>query len=290
MKSILIDGGIGKQIALSGVINRFAMEGEDVTVVSPHDWCFWHLPNIKKVYPWGTPYLFQDILRDTEIVEFDPYKHPHVYRDGGSIIEAGAKMLWGDDHPPVDEMRPVIGLGVKEHQGLKNYRDVPEHKNGVIFYQPFGAMGADGVDPSARSMPLEFAHRVADALVATGKCVYYVGTVPFAHDGVFAFQPGTTFRQIMATIPQVDLCVGVDSSLHHAAVACGKRPIVLWGSTSEKIFGYEQFGWARDIREQKCPDFIPLRFPLNDPEIDERVQYANQFGDYAFSEIMKNVV
>lgn len=288
-KVLLVEGGIGKQIALTGVVCEYAKRlGETVIVISPHDYIWWGLPGIE-VYNVGHPHLYEHVIRPNDLIRLEPYHCPKTYRDEWHIISSSAHILSiiepsSQNEPDVEKegFLPRIALSVYEQNEAWAFKQRPENRDGFILFQPFGASHGQFGDHTSRSMPAEFAQQVAHELAKIGK-VYQVSSPGIAPlDGCVVFSPETTTRQIMSVAQYASCIVAIDSFLQHACAAIKKRAIVIWGSTSERVFGYSMH---INIREHECPRFIPTSLPVNDPKIDERNKYSNQFTQKTLNEI-----
>lgn len=58
----------------------------------------------------------------------------------------------------------------------------------------------------------------------------------------------TTITQAMQVLSHCNLFIGLDGGLMHLAAAFGKPTFTIWGPSSEKLYGYEQF----DNKMHKC--------------------------------------
>jgi len=51
----------------------------------------------------------------------------------------------------------------------------------------------------------------------------------------------TSLSQLIQVLNQSQLFIGLDGGLLHLSVALGKPTFTIWGPSSEKLYGYEQF-------------------------------------------------
>lgn len=291
---VLIEGGIGKQIAMTGVLVEAAKKSEEgIIVISPYDYIFWGLPGIE-VYSINHVRLYENVIKPNNFLHLEPYHDPETYRGGRSIVLSAAAALGlplesrspADGPFTVDDYRPRIRLSTYEKNEAEEFVSRPDNAGGYIIFQPFGASHGPHGDNTSRSMPVEFAQKLATEMAKKYR-VYQVSAphVPVL-EGCVPFSPENSPRQIMAVASKAAKIVTCDSFMNHAAVAVGRQAIVVWGSTSEKIFGYPS---NINIREFQCPEFIPTRLYVNDPSLDDRNSYSNQFTEKTLNKILEYI-
>ena len=273
-KSILIEGGIGKQIALTWPVLEFAKNNE-TQVISPHSYLWeWlietHNTNKEK--------LFETVIKWTELIILDPYLDFDVYTNEKNIINTTAKILGIENK----YYEPQIKLSIRERNDANEWQNRTENREWFILFQPFGAMSWPHGDPSARSLEKEFATELAFELNKIAK-TYYV----WLNDFIPQIPPiNWSIRQIIAVAQKAKFIICCDSFLHHWAKAVGNNNVItIWGGTSEKVYWHE---WHHHIREFNCPWYNLVRF-VNDSSVDEAVQYSNKFTEKTFKKI-KNTI
>lgn len=67
----------------------------------------------------------------------------------------------------------------------------------------------------------------------------------------------TTITQAMQVLSHCELFIGPDSGLMHLAAAFGKPTFTLWGASSEKLYGYEQFNASLHRCVRAATDCFP---------------------------------
>lgn len=78
-------------------------------------------------------------------------------------------------------------------------------------------------------------------------------------DQLISLASKTTITQAMQVLSHCDMFIGPDSGLMHLAAAFGKPTFTLWGASSEKLYGYEQF----DASRHRCVRAAVDCFPCN---------------------------
>ena len=64
-------------------------------------------------------------------------------------------------------------------------------------------------------------------------------------EGVVSMVGQTNINEAIAIIERSELYIGLDSGLMHLAAMAGKPTFTIWGPTSPKVYGYEQFNAQR---------------------------------------------
>ena len=249
---VKVDGGIGRCIAATGAVVKYALEhqkvGDEVYVVTPFPFIFDGLPAIERVLRADHATLFEDYLSAGEYVEVEPYNSSFHYRDGGHLCSAWNWLLNGDKA----FIEPQLALSKNELATGQAWVEQVRKKNGkkVVLVQPWGATGgmkqcggncAGGTinfDETLRSLELDNVNGLVSKLMP--ECEVFLvkdynqldinGTMPFTGN----------IREIMSVLPFIDGILCCDSFLHHAAKAVGATcpVVVFWGSTNPTQFGY----------------------------------------------------
>ena len=281
MRVLNINGGIGRVICSSGSIR----EGDVVISSSPE-----MLRGLgAKVYPLQTPYIYEDIVKDNEYIEPEPYNCADYYRDQHHLCQVFNKLINGVD----EYVAPRIVLTKNELIEARTF--VAERK--IILYQPWGSMGGfclgdkkmENVkeDESYRSLGTEFAKKLYNELSKD----YTVFVIKADQQVGFGSQCNTfqqqDVRKIIALIPYVKAVVGCDSFLHHASAALGSPvpTIVLWAGTSEKNLGYST---QTNLRGKECIP-SPNRIPHNHDYFVDKNRGVNEFSDETLTKVMEAV-
>jgi hypothetical protein len=241
---IRVDGGIGRCIASTGAVAKFASTHK-TSVVTTNPYVFQGLANIERVYPIGTPFLYEDKIKQGTYLEPEPYNDVGYYGEEKHISQVFNKLLNGSD----EMTQPILNITENELNEAKGFVQKQRAGKGIVLMQPFGSSGgkplAQGqvrVDESYRSFGYEFAKALTDALDTAGYKVVWIKTPDqIGYPKAGAFNNGIPMRGIFALIPFVDGVVCCDSVLHHASVALGNPvpTVVLWGGTNPKNLSYE---------------------------------------------------
>ena len=256
---IKIDGGLGRCIALTGAINKYAKSVEHkVNVVSSFPQVFNGLEELNRVYSIGMPYLYEDYISKGSFSEPEPYNHSNYYSDLEHISSVFSKIVSGVS----GFVQPEMSLTENELEEAKSFIDdmKKQEKKKVLLVQPWGSTGGIQiandkgepkvkVDETYRSLGLGFFRKLITefekdyVVISIQSTAHFEGkTVPqVAIKGTKVLNLPDV-RKLIALIPFVDGIIACDSFLHHASAALQSPTptVVLWGATSKKNLGYKE--------------------------------------------------
>jgi len=256
---IKIDGGIGRVIAATGVIDKYAQSHKQkVNVVSSFPQIFNGLTGVNRIYRIGQEYLYEDYISKGIFQEPEPYNDIAYYKEMEHLSGVFNKKLEGK----VEFVQPKIVLTQNELDEAKAFVDDmrKKEKKKILMIQPWGSTGGIQianennepkvkVDETYRSFGTGFFRKFVSefekdyVILSVQSTANYNGKqVPqVAFKGTKVVQMPDV-RKVIALIPFVDGVVACDSFLHHASAAL-QSPVptaVLWGATSAKNLGYAE--------------------------------------------------
>lgn len=239
-------GGIGKAIAVTGILKP------ETTIITNHPEPFMNNPNVSRIYPPNTPYLFEDVIKGNGFTEFDAYKSSAYHNEGHVTGEV-----------------PKIFLTNEERQGAEKWKALQTRP--VILFQPFG-QGGNKYDQTYRSLLPKFAKKLADAIPKIYK-IYIIGDKTQEVEGYENLN--LDIRKLFSIIPHIHSFIGVDSMLQHACSGFGKSGFVFWGGTLYENQGYN-INYNHRIRKTEVVHTNPYQ---NDPDMIGKLNGINDFGD-----------
>lgn len=254
MKKIFqIDGGIGRVIAFTGAIELLKTKEPDseISIITNHPDIFFNNPNVERVYPSNTSFLW-DVIKDQHYFYPEPYAMFEHYHDFKHVVNCFSLLLTGEDKfemPKFYLSEEELGYG-KAQIGARK----------VILFQPWGQTGGVKNDVTHRSLHLDYAQKIADALLSKGFEVVLVKDPSQPNLKGCQMVTGIGARQIASLLPFVKYAIGIDSFLQHAAAALNIPMSVFWGGTKKEMFGYEMH---HNIENGKEVKFVPNRLPSN---------------------------
>jgi len=291
MKVFHVDGGLGRAIAFTGVINEVALK-EKVCVMSPYDFLFDTNPNVTNL-DLNNKNIFEEKIRESEYINVEPYNNIDFYSKRNHLITVFNKLVTGKS----DFVKPRVF----EHPAyIKKARDwiETEKANGkkLMFIQPFASTGGNKPnekeieDVSYRSLKEDFVKKI----VSQFKDQYNIFIVK--DDSQFGFEDTKSFTMkckedyflLFSIRKLVDVAISCDSFLPHLveAIDSKAKTIVLWGASSEKNFGYPDHYAIR-----KAPiEFVePLRILHNNVFYQIKNFGLNDFGEQELAKIKELV-
>jgi len=266
-----ITGGIGRCIAFTGVMEEFKRKNPDtqVNVLTGFPDVYVNNPSIERIYPFNTPYLYEDVILNMDYSEPEPYKMRAYYADSKHIIDCFNKETNGE----AKFVEPKLYFSDAEEEGAKNF--IAQQEKEVVLIQPFGSMGGHGMpDTSFRSLKPDFAEKLMRKLGEKYKVFMIKDDSQKGFKGIDMIR--APVRAVLALIPHVKAIIGVDSFLQHAAFACKKQSFVFWTSTREGNLGYD---FHKNYRNNTTFTWTPVRIFMNDPNIYEKNKHVNEFND-----------
>lgn len=241
--TVVIDGGMGRQICAMPALEKFVEKNPETTIVT-HYWTAMFFGNkklTKHVFDGGTKGLF-DRVKDTKILKPEPYHNNDFINDRCSLIDAFNQELNGDkDKMPL----PNIHFSRAEIAQASTNRIVSGKKNVVI--QPFGSTASvtptgEIVDNTVRSLNLNNTKHLIDKLFGAGFNVILLDHRDFnlLDKTKYVNTLNMEYRMASALIPAADYFIGVDSAGQHIAAAVGKPGTTFFGASGITNYGYPE--------------------------------------------------
>jgi len=236
-----IDGGIGKHIAATAVIECYKKHNPNREIIVVCAWpeVFLNNPFIERVYRQGNvPYFYRDYIldKDVEIYAHEPYKTTSHITKKNHLIKTWCDLV-GVDY--TDE-HPRLYLNFREREIAAKLITNTSNKP-ILIFQPFGGPGKEHQE-TPYSWMRDIHPGVAQVLVDKLNEKYQVVYV------CYDFHPQLENCIRVDQILQKKVLFGlleysaarllIDSSLQHAAAALNLPSTVVWVATQPEIFGY----------------------------------------------------
>ncbi len=253
--TLSINGGIGRNIALTGVLKEYikANKNKEINLLASFPEIFMNIEGINKIYPFHTPYLYDSVIKDSIFIEPEPYKIPEYYNENKHITYCFNKEL----NNKKENINPNMSFTKEELMAAKGFID--NQKKPVILIQPFASGFKNGIDKQKKSLKLPFLKELVETLSKDYKLFIVKSKEQKVDIKVDTFL-NNTLRQQIALIPFVKAIITVDSFMLHAAAQFNTPTFVFWGTTREGNLGYDKH---INIRNDVELAWQPIRMPNN---------------------------
>ena len=245
MNTYIIEGGIGKQVAFTAIINALVKKDkEKIQVLSPYVDIFGGNTNVKYALDANTiPVHDKRILDSQNICFCEPYK---------------ANFIKGDYHI-IQSYCKLFGVKYEEKMRPKMYTD--HYKDGAkkiageddfIVVQFSGGQAPAGFNPGnpyisndpTRNYHPHLAQKVIDRIKEKYEDLKILNfSLPnepkYEETEQPELMPFAQWHEILK-LPNCKGFISVDSCLNHFARSAGRKGVVIWGGTRWTQFGYKQ--------------------------------------------------
>ena len=250
-KAFFINGGAGRVVCSIPALEKFAEENpdNDFIVVCEGDTEFYkgHPLLHAKAYDAWHKNLFEDKLKDMELVSPEPYRVWEYYNQKANLSQAYDIAI--NNKGLRDLQKPKIKLSKQETLMAKQVCDDVKEKTGktkTIVFQPFGrgVFEEKGTisDFSGRSFEPDTVVNLVKTL-SKDYAIIFMGeiAIEFSKHGVteqVAIPQGINLRVWSAIISQTDHFLGCDSVGQHLAYSLKIPATVVIGSTFKENVSY----------------------------------------------------
>jgi len=251
--AFFINGGAGRVISSIPALELFAEENpdNDFILVCEGGTEFYkgHPVLHKKAYDVWHKNLFEDKLKDMELVTPEPYRIWEYYNQKGSLAQCYDIEINGKGLRELP--RPTLKLNSQEMMtGQKLVTEVKEKtkKDKVIVFQPFGrgTIHENGmiIDPSGRSFEPDNVVNIVNKLSKKYGVIFMSEiAIEFNKHGVeepIAIPQNIELRYWSGIINAADHFLGCDSVGQHIVHALDKTATVVVGSTFKENISYPE--------------------------------------------------
>lgn len=297
-KAFFINGGAGRVLCSIPALEYYKENVDPDVVIVSEGWTELFLSSSLRnnVYPTGHTKLFQQILKDRELISPEPYRLNAYFNQRVNLIQAFDILINGvDDTIPIKKLK----LDLSKEDQIFGYNLVEQVKNQTkqnktVVFQPFGSgVKQEGNfiwDSSGRSFELRDVIRIIDDLSKDHTIIMMTNHKPPVNREVSAAIPeNVSLLQWTGIINACDYFLGCDSVGQHMAHAIGKPATVVVGSTFPENISYpenEKFTIIDIAKETRT--YSPYR--ITQDVLTERDNEDNMiFDDKHFREIVNSV-
>ena len=303
-KVFSIDGGAGRAICAIPALEKYARlnpEEDWNIIIGGWDALYFGNPLLQeRTYSMDVKGLFNNLIKDSQIVHPEPYTRWEYYNQQCSLAEAFDKEInETDDHS--DLGKPNLYLCKGEEKNAANMLasvKAKQSKDITIVIQPFGRSArvdnGDIIDDSTRSIEPHVYHQLVKKLSQKYNIILmaepdFVNLV--SQDDQISEKPqGVDLRFWSAIIESVDYFIGCDSVGQHMARAFDIPGTVIMGSTYASNVSYpDYFNVIENKNVEKV--YSPIRVAGFDCHLTDRLNdKLMDFTEEEVDEIYKSIV
>ena len=303
-KVFTLDGGAGRAITAIPALEKYAKAHPDEDwniVIGGWDTLFFGNPLLQdRTYSMDVKGLFENIIKDSDIIHPEPYTIWEYYNQKCSLAEAFDKVInETDDHS--DLGKPNMYLCKAEEKGAANTvaaLKAKQNKDISIVIQPFGRSArvdnGDIVDDSSRSIEPHVYYKLVKKLSQKYNVVLMCEG-EFAKEAeaedTYSEKPQIPdIRAWAAIIEASDYFIGCDSMGQHMARAFNIPGTVILGSTyAENITYTDYFQIIENENVEKT--YSPIRAVGFDSHLADRLNDGlMNFDDDQINQIYNKIV
>jgi len=271
MKTYIIEGGVGKHIAFTSLLDKLVdRDGGPVQVFTPYVNVFGNNPNVKMAFDSNTLTLNDPRIQESDDIIFvEPYKSNWV-KGNEHVINAYARLLDVTYDPETDKPQMHTDYLKEETDTLLE----PLEGKQFIVIQLTGGQTSVGFDSNkpytnnnpSRNYPVYLGQTLVNALMRELPGVEILNwSLPNEPQYEGATPVDCSYTVMNEVMKRSQGFVAIDSSLQHIAQAANKTGVVMWGNTSPVEFGYKQ-NTNLTFFGQQSPDKNDPRNIMVDPE------------------------
>ena len=246
-KAFFINGGAGRVLCSIPALEHHAKTNKDFVIVA-ESWGDLYLTSPilrERAFPMHHKNLFEDYLKDKEIISPEPYRLNAYFNQKANLIQAFDMLINGlDEVPETKELK----LELPKDTQILGYNLVSEvkeklKKDKVIVFQPFGSTvkteGKFITDSSGRSFEMKNVYSIIEELKKDyGVILMSSVEIPGWEDLGVAKPSGTGLLEWCGIINAADYFLGCDSVGQHMAHGLNKPATVVIGSTYPENISY----------------------------------------------------
>ena len=303
-KVFTLDGGAGRAITAIPALEKYAKAHPDEDwniIIGGWDTLFFGNPLLQdRTYSMDVKGLFENVIKDSQIIHPEPYTLWEYYNQKCSLAEAFDKVInQTDDHS--DLGKPNMYLCKAEEKGAANALaavKAKQNKDITIVVQPFGRSArvdnGDIVDDSSRSIEPHVYYKLVKKLSQKYNIIF-MGEGEFikeiGEEDTYSEKPQLPdLRAWSAIIEASDYFIGCDSVGQHMARAFDIPGTVILGSTYAENISYPDYFQIIE-NENVAKTYSPIRACGFDSHLADRLNdRLMDFDDDQIGKIYTQIV
>tara|TARA_E500000318_G_scaffold13317_1_gene12438 strand:+ start:2824 stop:3765 length:942 start_codon:yes stop_codon:yes gene_type:complete len=304
-KVFAIDGGAGRAVAAIPALNKYYKnhKNEDwAVIIGGWDTLYFGLPFQDHVYSMDVKGLFQNLLKDSDIISPEPYRLWEYYNQKISLVEGFDQIInETDDHSDLEPPTMILNKAEEKMAAniIANVKS-KQNKNYTIVVQPFGRSArvdnGDVIDDSTRSIEPHVYHKLVKKLSQKYNIILmaepdYVQQL--SQEDQVSEKLQIDLRGWSSVIESSDYFIGCDSVGQHMARGHNVPGTVLMGSTYAINTSYpDYFNIIENENIEKV--YSPIRLcgldsHLADRMNDRLMDYTDEQVESIYKSIVKDI-
>lgn len=247
-KAFFINGGAGRVLCAIPALEHYKKHVDPDVIIVAEAWMELFLTSATirdNVYPVGHKGLFQDKLKDREIISPEPYRLNAYFNQKVNMIQA-FDMLINENTDEIPNTKPFDLTISREDQafGHNTVRQIKlqQQREKIVIFQPLGSGAKHNgdflIDASGRSFEVKDIITVVQELSKHYSVILMTNVEIPVQQTMGAAIPQANILQWMGIVNACDYFLGCDSMGQHYAHALGKPATVVIGSTYPENITY----------------------------------------------------
>ncbi len=297
-KAFFINGGAGRVLCSIPALEAYAEKNDDFIIVAESWGEFYSCSKVlrDKAYPIHQKDLFENHLKDKEIVSPEPYRLNAYFNQKCNLVQAFDILINGlHDIPKTKKINLDLSKTeqITGHNLVNEVREVTK-KNKVIVFQPFGSsvqvQGNFIFDTTGRSFEVNNIMKLIEELSKNyGIVLMSQIPIPGIEKYGVAFPQNVGLTTWAGIINASDFFLGCDSMGQHIAYALDKPTTVVIGSTFPENISYpdaKNFHIVDNGKEKR--KYSPIRITM-DECCDRNNEELMLLDDTKIKEVIKSI-
>jgi hypothetical protein len=232
-----IQGGLGKNIAGTALINTIKQTHQDRKLIMVTSWpeVYLNNPNVDRIYQLGqSPYFYQDYIENKDVIisKHEPYHQTAHITKQKHLLENWCDLM----DLKYTQQTPVILPNYPQGMLLSLWQ---RSKPIMVIQTGGGPMEGQKYPYSwTRDMPMEVVQQIVKKFSQQYHIIQVTRPNGYVLEGVERMDTPMSNMELFSLLVVSKKRVLIDSSLQHAAAALNLPSTVLWIGTSAKVFGY----------------------------------------------------
>jgi len=298
-KVFYLDGGAGRVLCAIPALEYYALSHYNFSIITYMKEEFFKENPIlyKYVHSFGEEQLFDNIIKDGEMIMLEPYFRHEYYNQECSLTQAFDLEINGNYN--LKDKTPKLYFS--PHEDKDNKRNIEKVKRDygpnkpIIVFQPFGQSAQlfdDGIfDFTNRSFVMENIIDIVQ-LLRKDYLIMWMGDKRLNisnHENPLVYCNEMTLREWAGYIKYADHFLGCDSVGQHIAKAVGTKSTIVIGSTYPINISYPNDDMVTifDVGESRRV-YEPIRITM-DHERSEKNQGIMLMGDATIDNLIKSI-